>query len=107
MIYQTIPASKPGAPTPKVEKRTGDIKMYALDCSALLMPNELAVGKATAKGPVALEFTKVKCRQGRYVIFKVAGGPVNTPHVDYPVTFTVNTSFSNTLEIPLIIRVYS
>jgi hypothetical protein len=71
------------------------------------MPNELVIGRATADGPVALEFTRVKARQGRYVVFKVAGGPDSTPFVDYPVSFTVNTSFSNTLEVPIIIRVYS
>lgn len=107
MIYFTVAASKPGASAPKLEKRTGDVKTYAIDCSPLLVPNELLVGRAQANAPVALEITKAKCRQGKYVIFKVAGGPTNTPHVDYPVTFTVNTSISNTLEIPITIRVYS
>lgn len=107
MIHHIILATKPGVAPPKVEKRTGDSKTYAIDCSALLVSGELVIGPVITTSPPTLVITEARCREGKYVLFKVAGGPFNTPFVDYNVTFKVTTSITNTLEVPITVRVYS
>lgn len=107
MNYITIPASKPGAPAPKLEKRTSDERTYWIDCSTLLAPNELICGQVTHKCSEELNIPHSRTRQGRYLEFKVCGGPTTMPFVEYQVRFNVDTTNNNVVSVPLVLKVYS
>lgn len=107
MNYTTLPASKPGAPAPKLEKRTSDSKTYRIDCAPLLAPGEMISGNITHKSNPELNITEARTRQGRYLQFKVSGGPETMPFVEYPVRFNVDTSADNNISVPVSIKVYS
>jgi hypothetical protein len=106
MEYTTIPASKPGAPTPKIEKRTRDSKIFLVDCQALLCTNELIYGEVEVSN-TTLSITEVQTRQGKFIKFRVSEGPTNVPYADYLINFTVKTSTKNELTVPVSIRVFS
>lgn len=105
--YITVVATKPGSPPPKVEKRTGDSRLFLIDCSPLLTQNELISEKPTASVPIALTITDIVSRGGKSVLFRIEGGPTTTPSVEYPMVIRIRTSFSNIIEVPITIKVYS
>jgi hypothetical protein len=106
MNYTTITASKPGATTPKIEKRTADSKIFLIDCSPLLCTNELVLGDININATV-LNISDLRTSQGKYIKFRVSGGPTNVPYTDYLINFSVNTTMTNVLTVPVSIRVYS
>jgi hypothetical protein len=105
--YISIVATKPGTPPPRVDKRTADSKIFQLDCTSLLSSaNELVYGKVSVKSPV-LKITELEPKLGKYVRFRVEGGPLDIPYEDYLIIFTVHTSSNNDLSVPITIRAYS
>lgn len=106
MDHTTILASKPGVSPPKLEKRTRDSKIFAVDCRGLLSTNEIIFGEVTFN-QTTLSVTEVQSREGKFVKFRVSEGPMNVPYADYLINFVVNTSLKNELTIPVSIRVYS
>ena len=106
MSYTTIIASKPGATTPKIEKRTADSKIFLIDCSPLLCINELVLGDISVSTTI-LNISDLRTSQGKYIKFRVSGGPTNVPYTDYLINFSVNTTMTNVLTVPVSIRVYS
>lgn len=107
MDHSTVAASKPGTPVPKIEKRTKDSKIFAIDCTSLLSPNEIIFGEVKHNEVSTIVLSEVQSKQGKYVQFRVSEGPVNVPHTDYLINFTVVTSFKNELTVPVSIRVFS
>lgn len=107
MNYITLSASKPGVPAPKLEKRTSDTRTYRIDCGPLLAPGEMISGNITHKSNPELVITEARTRQGRYLQFKVSGGPQTMPFVEYPVRFNVDTTADNNISVPVSIKVYS
>lgn len=106
MEYTTVIASKPGVAAPRIEKRTSDSKIFLIDCSPLLCTNELVLGNI-ASNNTALDITEPKTSQGKYIKFRVSGGPTNVPYTDYLINFSVGTTMTNVLTVPVSIRVYS
>lgn len=106
MNYTTVKATKPGSPPAKLEKRTGDSKIFLLDCGDLLSQGEMVMGVPTA-AVKDLVISEVRTRQGRYVQFRAAGGPVGMPFVDYHIKFVVATTLDNTLSVPVVLKVYA
>ena len=107
MDYITVAASRPGAAPPKIEKRTRDSRLFEVDCTSILVDNELIVGAVTCAAPVALTVSDIRSRRGKSIIFRVSGGPVTTVSIDFSVLFTIHTSTSNVLEVPVIIKAFS
>ena len=107
MNYTTLPASKPGVAAPKLEKRTSDSRTYRIDCAALLAPGEMITGEITHKSNPELVVSEARTRQGRYLQFKLSGGPTTMPFVEYPVRFNVDTTAENNISVPVAIKVYS
>jgi hypothetical protein len=106
MEYFTLLAPKPGAVAPKFEKRTADVNILQIDCSPLISNNELIYG-SVAISANSLLITEIKPKSGKYIRFKVSGGPINIPHEDYKIVFSVQTSTGNEISIPITIRAYS
>ncbi len=106
MDYFTLQASKPGAPAPKTEKRTADSKIIQIDCSSLLAGHEIIFGEPKVTSPT-LNIPKVETKLGKFIRFRVEGGPTDIPHMDYLVSFMVQTSTGNELSVPVTIRAYS
>jgi hypothetical protein len=106
MDYSTVIATKPGVPPPKVEKRTGDNKVFQIDCTVLLSPNEVIHGAVEVLG-TGLTITDASPKLGKYVRFKAEGGPTDIPYADYLISFLVNTSNNSELIVPVSIRSYS
>ena len=104
--YISIIATKPGNAPPKIEKRTADSRVFELECTPLLSNNELVYGEVRVDSPV-LKITELKPKLGKYVRFRVEGGPTDIPHEDYKITFMIQTSSGNELSVPVTIRVYS
>jgi len=104
--YITILATKPGTPPPRVDKRTEDSRVFQLECTPLLSNNELVYGEVRAISPV-LKITELKPKLGKYVRFRVEGGPKDIPHEDFLVNFIIQTSSGNELSVPITIRAYS
>lgn len=107
MNYITIQASKPGVASPKIEKRTSDSRIYWVDCSALLAPGEMIYGEITHKSNPELLITDARTREGKFLQFKVGGGPTTMPFVEYSVRFNVGTTAENIVSVPVSIKVYS
>lgn len=107
MNYITLTASKPGNPAPKVEKRTSEERIYWIDCSSLVASGELISGTITHKAPDDINVSDTRTRQGKYLQFKVSGGPATMPFVEYQIRFNVGTTAQNIISIPLVIKVYS
>lgn len=105
--FITLTASKPGSSPPKVEKRSGDSRLYMVDCSALLTQNELIIGKPTAVAPVALTISDIKSKRGKSIVFRVEGGPATTASVEYLVTIKIRTTVTNLLEVPILVKAYA
>lgn len=106
MNYTTVAASKPGASVPKIDKRTADSKIFMIDCQPLLCDKELIFGQVL-NNTTPLIISEVKTSQGKYIKFRVSGGPTDVPYTDYLIIFTVNTIMQNMLTVPVSIRVYS
>jgi len=106
LVPITVLVSKPGTPPPKVEKRTADMSVFQIDCFSILNTNEIIHGTVEINSPV-LNVTDAKAKLGRYVRFKVEGGPKDVPYSDYLISFVVNTSVGSKLSIPINVRVYS
>lgn len=106
MNYTTVKATKPGQAPAKLEKRTGDSKIFLLDCTDLLSQGEMVFGipSVTVKD---LSVTELRTRQGRYIQFRCSGGPTGLPFMDYQLKFVVTTTLDNTLSVPLTLKVYS
>ena len=105
--YITVIATKPGTQPPRVEKRTEDSRVFQLDCLPILADGEIIYGKVKASSP-GLKVSELKSKLGKYVRFRVEGGPdVTIPHEDYMVVFKVQTSSDNELAVPVIVRAYS
>lgn len=103
-----IVASKPGQPPVRLEKRTGDIYMVELDCSALISSKETIFGKiGISTNNSNITIPEAKTQQGNHIKFLVSGGPVNIPYADTLATFLVKTNKGSTLSIPVSIRCYS
>ncbi len=110
MDYITVPASIPGHSGPKLEKRTKDSRTFQIDCSNLLMPSEViaggVVGEITPAGSV--EITDVRSRQGKFVAFRLQGGPDGNPaYSDHTISITFKTSKQNVLEAVAQLRVHA
>jgi hypothetical protein len=106
MEYTTVLASKPGVVAPRIEKRTADSKIFLIDCQPLLCTNELVFG-SVLNNTTPLTLSEVRTSQGKYIKFRVSGGPTNVPYTDYLINFTVNTIMKNILTVPVSIRVHS
>ena len=106
MDYTTVIASKPGVPAPKIDKRTADSKIFLIDCLPLLCTNEIIFGEVL-NDTTPLEISDVKTSQGKYIKFRVSGGPNDVPYADYLINFSVNTTMTNRLTVPVSVRVYS
>jgi hypothetical protein len=106
MEYTTVTASKPGVVAPRIEKRTSDSKIFLIDCSPLLCTHELVLGDINYTNS-ALNVSEAKTNQGKYIKFRVSGGPTNVPYTDYLINFSVGTTMTNVLTVPVSIRVYS
>lgn len=107
MAYLTVTASKPGVSPPKVEKRTSDSIVMQVDVSSILNTNEVIHGEVVAVHPSDLVISEKKPVLGKFIRFRVEGGPINVPYTDYTIKFSVKTSNSNLLQIPVTIRAYS
>lgn len=99
-------ASKPGEAPVKLVKRTADIKYFEIDLQPILSNKELAFGKPSFNN-VDITIEDNRIISGKILKFKVSGGPLNVPHTDYSVVFTINTTFNNVITLPVSIRVYS
>ena len=106
MEYTTILASKPGTPVPKLDKRTDDNKIFMIDCLPILCDKELVRG-IVLNGTTPLTITELYAKEGRYIKFRVGGGPTTVPYTDYLINFTVRTSKTNDITVPVTIRVFS
>lgn len=106
MEFLTVVATKPGSPPVKLEKRTGDSKVFQVDCTPLLSNNEVIHGSVTVDSSTLI-ITEAAPKLGKYIRFKATGGPSDIPHADYTVSFTVHTSNNSELIVPVNIRVYS
>lgn len=107
MNYITVNSSKPGTPPPKLEKRTNDSRIYWLDCSAMLAQGELITGVIEYKCSDELIINEYRTKKGRYVQFRISGGPTDMPFIEYPVRFSVSTTAGNIISVPLTLKVYS
>lgn len=101
-----IAASKPGTSAPKIEKRTGDSIVCLIDCQPILSDKEIVCG-TPLNSPSDLEISEVRTVNGKFIQFRISGGPSKVPYTNYPIVFTVNTNLKNTLIVPITVRVYS
>lgn len=101
-----VTASKPGMLPPKIEKRTGDNIVCLIDCQSLLGAKELVYGKPDIS-TTDLNLSEVRTNTGKFIQFRVSGGPTKVPYTDYLIVFTVSTTMKNILTVPVTIRVYS
>lgn len=101
-----LSASKPGNSPPRADKRTGDSLQIKIDCSILLSDKELLYGIPSLNSS-DLVITEVKTSLGKYIQFRVSGGPTKVPYTDYSIIFSVNTIYNNVLTVPITIRAYS
>ena len=107
MNYTTVQAALPGKPSPKIEKRTADSKIFLVDCNTLLTPNELITGEILVQTPPAVVVTEARSRQGKFVQFRLSGGPQNMPFAEYALKFVVSTTMNNSYTVPVQAKVYS
>ena len=63
-----------GSNPPVIEKRQADSRIYTIDCSQVLRPDELAAG-ASAPVDQGVQVESVRTRAGRYLEMRVSGGP--------------------------------
>lgn len=107
MTYLTVTASKPGVLPPKIEKRTHDSIVMQVDVSSILNANEVIHGDVLAVYPSDLVITEKRPVLGKFIRFRVEGGPINVPYTDYTIKFSVKTSNGNGIQVPVTIRAYS
>ena len=106
MNYTIINASKPGTPVPRIDIRVGDSKIFLIDCSTLICTNELIFGNVN-NNTTELNLSDKRTSQGKFIKFRVSGGPISVPYADYLINFSVNTTMTNVLAVPVSIRVHS
>lgn len=107
MNYTTVTAALPGKPIPRIEKRTQDSKIFLVDCNALLTPNELITGEIVADSPPGVTITEARSRQGKYIQFRLSGGPPVAPFAEYNLKFLVATTMNNAYTVPVLAKVFS
>lgn len=108
MEHQTVPASKPGQPPVRIDKRTLDSKFFLVDLSPLLANKEEVYGAAIAHVPPGnLVVDSSVAKNKKFLLVKLSGGPVNIPYEDYATQFQVKTTSGSTIAVPVLIRVYS
>lgn len=107
MNYTTVQAALPGKPTPRIEKRTQDSKIFLIDCNTILTPNELITGNIEADSPQNVVVSEARSRQGKYIQFRLSGGPQNMPFAEYNIKFMVTTTMNNAYTVPVLAKVFS
>lgn len=101
-----VTASRPGSPVPKIDKRTGDNILCHIDCQSLLSDKELIYGNP-AISTTDLFVENIRTTSGKFIQFRISGGPTKVPYTDYSIVFTVNTTMKNVLTVPITVRAYS
>lgn len=107
MEYTTVSASKPGSAAPKIEKRTGDEKIFMVDCSTILNDKEMIRTVTVINQPEQLSIEDIRISEAKFIRFKLKGGPTSTPYADYLVNYSVSTTSKNVIVVPVSVRVYS
>jgi len=101
-----ILASKPGQPSPKIEKRADDVRVVQIDCKELLEPNELIYSKINIKGADNIIIDNVRTKQGKYLFFRASAGGSALVHTDHKLVFNISTSLGSTISVPVLLRVF-
>jgi len=108
MDYHTLPASKPGQPPVRVEKRTLDNKFFQIDLTPILASKEGVYGTANIVAPPGnIVVESAVARQQKFLLIKLSGGPTNIPYEDVQLQFQVNTTSGNLISVPVLVRAYS
>lgn len=107
MNYTTVTAALPGKPIPRIEKRTQDSKIFLVDCNALLTPNELITGEILVTVPTGVVVEQTRSRQGKFIQFRLSGGPPVAPFAEYNLKFLVATTMNNAYTVPVLAKVFS
>lgn len=99
--------SKPGQPTLKLEQRYTDSVVYVIDCSELLIKDEILFGNLTIlSSSDSIEISEARTIRKHFIQFRATGVRSTLPYVDSNIVFLATTSTGSRKSIPVQIRSY-